>query len=202
MKKLWALLLMNVMALSGCIQRNSHSSTTDNETNETQSESTVVDNKRPILQDPKFETGFHLREWTTVNGGPEVRYLDYGGTAKKSDGTIWTMARWWSPFDFANATESKIEGGWKYEDESSYFTYKEKNGEFTMHLDSWKEYQKKFGGSRTSTSQNWSHFLIEQTSNNGVFFSQVKEIWVDLEFKIDKVELKDEANYNPSIHTA
>lgn len=156
-----------------------------------------------LLNDQKFSTGFYLREWTTVNGGPVVRHLNYGGTVADSDTPTWTMARWWDPYDFKNAAETEIENGWRYSDKSSYCEMNLPTGELTMNLNSWTEYQEKFGGSRSSASQNWSHFLIEQSPFlNVVKASDLTELWADLTFNIKEVTLFDSAHFDASLHTA
>jgi hypothetical protein len=162
----------------------------------------MVESGTELLADTSFSTGFYLREWTTVNGGPVVRHLDYGGSAK--DEKHWTMARWWDPYDFVNATESHpSQDVWKYEDQSSYCLINPTDGEMTMNLNSWTEYQEKFGGSRNSASLNWSHFLIEQSSfAKSVGLSDIVELWADLTFNIEDVILFDKEKYNPSLHTA
>ena len=155
-----------------------------------------------LLRDRSFSTGFYLREWTTVNGGPVVRRLDYGGTAQGST-QIWTMARWWDPFDFKNAVETQSGDSYRYEDESSYCVIKPGQGEMTMHLNSYTEYQEKFGGSRSDATQNWSHFLIEQNGfAQSVTLAGLKSLTAKLTFSIDQCDLLDEENYNPNMHTA
>jgi|GEM_PF-1078330 len=165
-------------------------------------ESSLEETDAELIRDRSFSTGFHLREWTTVNGGPIVRHLDYGGTATSSD-PIWTMARWWDPFDFKNAVESKEGDAYRYEDQSSYCLIYPGAGKMTMHLNSYTEYEEKFGGSRSSASQNWSHFLIEQSSFAlAPSLTQLKKLTAKVSFRIDQCDLLDSEHYNPSLHTA
>ena len=96
---------------------------------------------------------------TSTTGAHEVKYLDYDGKAKHSDSVIWTMAQWWTPFDFQYAPYSYEDGFHVYKNESRTLRVNTETGELDMQLNSWLEYQERFGGSRTAVSQTWSHLF-------------------------------------------
>lgn len=212
------IVLLTLFSLCGCANNpginNEDSASRLPSSNSAASESTgesvssLNDKKVQWMDDNHFTTGFYLKEWTTVNGGPVVRHLNYGASVETVDPEQgghrnWIMARWWDPYDFANATETQIgENEWRYEDQSSYCDINPSSGSLTMYLNSYDEYLTKFGGSRSSSSQNWSHFLIEQTTTNRVCLQDLAEFWADITFSIDEMTLYDEENYSPNLHTA
>lgn len=155
-----------------------------------------------LFEDTSFETGFHLKSTTTNDGSKIVKYLDYEGKAKKSDRQVWNMAQRWTPFNFKDAPYSYVDGKHIYENESRKLVVDSANNQMSMTLDSWAEYLELFRGSRTKTSQNWSHFLLEQDFRTAVPLKDLEALNLSFDFKIDEMIMCDEANYNPNIHAA
>lgn len=155
-----------------------------------------------LFTDPKFETGLYLKSTTTADGSLVVKHLDYEGKAKEKKETVWNMAQWWTPFNFKDAPYRFENGKHIYENESRTLSIDSVTGEFEMGLDSWKEYQERFGTSRSSGSQTWSHFLIEQDFAKKVYLSEVSNMTLSFDYRIDSVELFDKENFNKNLHTA
>lgn len=155
-----------------------------------------------LLDDNHFKTGFDLKSTTTLDGSTVVKNLDYNGEAEPKDRQIWQMAQWWTPFNFKDAPYRKSENTHIYENESRLLGVNTEEGSLRMRLDSWKEYENLFCGSRTRPSQNWSHFLIEQTFSKQPRIMDMSSLRLSLDFQIDEITLFDEDHFNPSLHTA
>lgn len=155
-----------------------------------------------LFEDTSFETGFHLKSTTTNDGSKIVKYLDYEGKAKKSDREVWNMAQWRTPYNFKDSTYSFNNGVHQYENESRSIKVDSQNKEINMTLDSWVEYLELFGESRTKTSQNWSHFLLEQNFRKEVYLNELDSLTLSFDFNIDEMSLCDSEHYNPNIHAA
>lgn len=155
-----------------------------------------------LFEDTGFETGFHLKSTTTNDGSKIVKHLDYEGKAKDSDRQVWNMAQWRTPFNFKDAAYSYNDGTHVYENESRKMEVNSSKKEMSMSLDSWAEYQELYGGSRTTTSQNWSHFLLEQNFKKSVKLKDLDTLTLSFDFKVDEVTMCDEAHYNPVVHAA
>lgn len=181
MKKRIIPLIFTSLLLISCSDVSSSSSTTKEEVE-----------MKEILQDSAFETGFDLMTTSTTNGRALSAYLDYNGEAKDKDQPHpWQMSQWWTPFDFKDASFKKNDDGtYEYENESRHIKVDSKNKELTLDLDSNAEYQKLFGHSRNG-DENWSHILIEQNIKDAPKISQLKNIYVNLEFSINKAENMD-----------
>jgi hypothetical protein len=139
-----------------------------------------------LLADADFSQGFKLLE--PRNDGKRVfcPNIDYNGKADESP--IWEMSQWASPYNFKDATYTSIkEGVHKYENESRSCIIDTNNSEIEINLNSWTEYQELFGHSRTG-SENWSHFLLEQSFPNPSKISELKSIYAKCEFRINKAE--------------
>jgi len=179
----------------------SFSETSSSPIDSSSSTSSAENNAIELISDPTFKTGFYLKSPETTNVYTE-RHFDYQGTATPNQ-QVWNMAQWWTPFNFGLASETRVaDHQYRYENESRYFEVNSETGAMSFGLDSWKEYQKKFGGSRTSGSQNWSHFLLEQDFQNSVHLSQLASLDCGLKFSINKAQLFDEEHYTPSLHAA
>lgn len=154
-----------------------------------------------LIDDASFETGFQLKSVSTSDAHV-VKHLDYDGAAIESDRDIWSMAQWWTPFDFQYAPYSHEEGWHVYQNESRTLRVNTEESALTMQLNSWLEYQERFGGSRTESSQTWSHFLLEQNFSNQPKISELASLRLSFDFEIDEVTLYDEEHYNSSMHAA
>ena len=160
-----------------------------------------VDRYVELFDDPSFSTGFHLKSVSTSDAHV-VKHLDYDGAAIESSRDIWNMAQWWTPFDFQYAPYKYEDGYHIYQNESRTLKVNTEKQEIHMQLNSWLEYQERFGGSRVETSQTWSHFLIEQNFSTSMMLSQLNSLVLSFDFEIPTVQLFDEEHYNPSVHAA
>ena len=215
MKKRFSLLLaMSLLTLASCNgegvssissedSTSSESSSFSSSSSSSSESSSTIELPKTIevFSDPKFETGFHLMS-TSTTGAHEVKYLDYDGKAKHSDSVIWTMAQWWTPFDFQYAPYSYEDGFHVYKNESRTLKVNTETGELDMQLNSWLEYQERFGGSRTAVSQTWSHFLISQDFREHFMLAPLESLILNFDFEIQEVTMFDEEHYNPSLHAA
>lgn len=175
---------------------------TEDKNTEDKGTSDITMDYMELFTDTKFETGLYLKSTTTADGSKVVKHLDYDGKAKPKESAVWNMAQWWTPFNFKDAPYRFENGRHVYENESRILGVDAATGEFEMGLDSWKEYQERFSGSRTSGSQTWSHFLIEQNFADSVYLSSAESMTLSFDFRIDEVTLFDKENYNPNLHTA
>lgn len=153
-----------------------------------------------LLSDNSFENGFALKSTTTKDGSLVVKNLDYEGKVKGSPN--WQMAQWWTPYDFKDAPYSYVNNRHIYENESRKLAVDCSKKELEMDLDSWIEYQKLFNTSRSKSSQNWSHFLIEENFDQIVYLTECSSLRLKLNFQIDEVTMFDKENYDPSMHAA
>lgn len=171
----------------------------------TSASSPATSNSNPkkvdLVSDPTFKSGFYLKSPDTSAVSIE-RHFDYQGTASSAKRT-WDMAQWWTPFDFKDASEVLAKTNtYRYENQSRFFEVNPTNGALSFGLNSWKEYQEKFGGSRSATSQNWSHFLLEQSFETSVALNTLASLNVRLDFAINSVEQFDLEHYNSNLHAA
>lgn len=158
--------------------------------------------KVQLFDNSKFDSGFNLLTPSTDNGRTVARYIDYQGTASPTRKDAWYMAQWWTPYDFKDAPETKVGDEYVYQNESRVLKVNPQTGHMEMGLNSWTEYQKKLGGSRSSSSQGWSHFLIEQSFTNRTKIAQADKIIVSLDFQINEVTQYDLTHYNANMHAA
>lgn len=173
------LLFASLFALTGC-----QSTTTEEGGNLIMKE---------ILTDTSFKSGFDLMTTSTLNGRAFAAYLNYGGDATNQEDSPhpWQMSQWWTPYDFKDATFSKsADGVYEYTNESRHIKVDTNNGELTLDLNSNIEYQKLFGHSRNG-DENWSHILIEQNIKNCPKLFNLENVFVELEFCINKCENLD-----------
>lgn len=168
---------------------------------EDSTQSSPVANEVQLFDDANFRTGLLLKSTSTTDAHV-VKDLDYEGEAEPRDRTIWQMAQWWTPFDFQYAPYSYSDGYHIYQNESRTLKVNTEKGELGMQLNSWLEYQERFGGSRTSSGQTWSHFLIEQNFSQSVLLSELSSLRLSFDFQIKDVTLFDQEHYNPSMHAA
>lgn len=208
MKKTTLLPTLAALLLASCstsgTNSQSDSSIPSSEEEETSSSSPTEseqENEIQLFDDPHFETGLVLKS-TSTSDAHVVRDLNYEGKAEPRDRTIWQMAQWWSPFDFQDAPYSFEDGFHVYQDESRTLRVNTETGELDMQLNSWLEYQERFGGSRVDVSQTWSHFLIEQNFSQSVLLSELSSLNLSFGFEISDVTMYDEEHYNPSVHAA
>lgn len=156
-------------------------------------EHSVIDDflkPRQLLSDADFSQGFKLLE--PIDDGSRVfaPNIDYGGEAD-GEGPVWEMSQWSTPYDFKNATFTKLgEGKYKYTNESRNCVVDVPKSSITMELNSWTEYQKKLGHSRTG-SEGWSHFLIEQSFKEPAYLKDIKNAVAHCKFKINKSDNMD-----------
>ncbi len=186
------------MALSSCGGAGA-SDTTGDSTDITDDSSAI--NGTELITDSSFETGFKLKS-TSTSDVYIARYLDYDGAAIETEDDIWYMAQWWTPYDFSDAEYTYRDGWHVYENESRTLMVDTEDSALTMQLDSWKEYQERFGTSRSSSSQTWSHFLLEQYFEEQQMLSGLKSLTLSFEFEISEVTMYDVANYDSTIHAA
>lgn len=176
----------------------------DSSSGDTSSESSSSSEEvkeQELLDDQKFMTGFYLKTPEAPVSYP--RHFNYGGSVSDSGDMSWELAQWHTPYDFSDATETKVKDGvWKYENESRSFEVDTNTGEMSFSLDSWAEYQNLFGGSRTSGNQAWSHFLIEQTFSHSLQISKAKHLYLNLTFSIDELTAFDTEHYDSGKHAA
>lgn len=188
--------------LMGCASNAPTTSETGTESSSTSDESSALTGEVELLEDTTFKTGYHLKSTTTADGGLIVDYIDYDGAAETADRNVWNMAQWWTPFNFKDAPYSFENGEHVYRNESRELRVNTDTGLMTMGLDSWKEYQTRFGESRTDPSQTWSHYLIEQDFRKAVYLTNVSSVTLNLDFRINEATLFDEEHFNPTMHTA
>src|SRR5690554_5537276 len=122
--------------------------------------------KIELLNDPSFETGFHLLGINpVVDQRKFFRHLNYNNTAKKSDRVIWQLAQWWTPHNVIDAKLKKVNDEYLYETESRVFGIDINKQQLRMNLYGSKEY---LNGPRSEISDPWSHLLIEQDFKESV----------------------------------
>lgn len=156
-----------------------------------------------IIIDPKFKSGFFLQDPNPVTDQRvNFRYLDYDGQAIVPSQRIWYMTQWWTPFPFHKAKFSAEGRIYRYENENRRCDVDTEIGGFAFELDSYQEYLKLYGGSRSSPNQNWSHFLLEQDFRMPLRFRKMKALFARVTFQIDEVTNLDPKNYDPSLHAA
>ena len=189
----------NVSSLPSSSLEESSSSSTEDTSSSTSSSEEVKEVE--LFGDPNFKTGFDLKSISTSDAHV-VKHLDYNGAAEECDPAIWNMAQWWTPFDFQYAPYTYENGYHTYQNESRTLKVNTDTGEIVMQLNSWLEYQERFGGSRTDTSQTWSHFLIEQTFEQSMTLADLNSLTLHFDFCVEEATLFDEEHYNPSFHAA
>ncbi len=158
---------------------------------------------KELISDNRFQGGFALQGPDAVNDQRKVfSHLDYGGEAIGARKKIWIMSQWWTPFDFKDAEFKKLGRGlYEYRNESRHCHIDTGRGSFRFALDSNKEYQALYGGNRTDKSRPWSHFLLEQDFVESARLKDLKALYANLSFSIDKVENHDK-EFDPNMHTA
>ena len=156
-----------------------------------------------IIVDPYFKSGFFLQGPSPVTDQRvNFHYLGYGGNSILPSRKVWIMSQWWTPFDFKDAIFHEENGVYEYSNESRRCLIDIKEGSFHFELDSGKEYMKKYGHGRTSPSDPWSHFLLEQDFHHPLKFRKTLALMARLNFSIEKVVNEDESHYDPKIHAA
>ena len=139
---------------------------------------------RNLIADNDFSQGFKLLEPRTDGKRVFCPNINYGGEA---DGEpVWEMSQWSSPYNFKNATFSKENDTYKYQNECRSCVVNPSEKEITINLNSWTEYDTLYGHSRTG-SEGWSHFLLEQSFPDPVKIVDAKSIYAKCEFCINKV---------------
>lgn len=156
-----------------------------------------------IIIDPKFKSGFFLQGPNPVTDQRiNFTYLDYDGKAIVPSRKVWIMTQWWTPFPFSDSKFEDTEMYYRYSNESRSCKINKEDGEITIYLNSYLEYEKRLGHSRDKAIQPWSHFLFEQDFYHPLSFRKLQAFIARLDFCIDKVNQLDEAHYNPEIHAA
>lgn len=187
MKKLWIVMLLLMVMLSGCKKEPGKP---------------VIDDTGAIelLEDNIFETGFQLLGISPVIDGRTIqKHLDYNGEAKKSSRDVWFMAQWWSPYNVVDATYKKINETHIYQTESRTIKMNPKdNGYLHMALLGSKEY----GDKPRELGEPWPHILIEQTFNESVGMSELSALILKMEVTIHSVENLTGKTYSPDKHAA
>lgn len=125
------------------------------------------------IADARYSKGFMLKT-NHMSPAGVTKILDYG---EKVEDTIWQMAQWWSPYDFANATLSKNGSVAKYENENRSLIVDTSTGKISMNLNAATEYQYYEDTPVDEidprlAKRAWPHFLIEQNFN--------QDLWVNL----------------------
>jgi hypothetical protein len=152
-----------------------------------------------LIEDSKFETGFHLLGINpTINHRKTYKHLNYGGKAKLANRKIWQMAQWWTPYNLINGNYREEESNYIYETPSRKITLDKNNQKLLMELKGSKEYKEP----RNSPSQPWSHLLIEQDFIKDVKIDELKKVVASLTFNIESFEDKMKDKFNPNLHAA
>lgn len=164
-----------------------------------------------FIADAYYKNGFYLISPESTNQYWE-KDLDYNGEAETdfydnpeaAHTNYWSMAQWWTPFNFKDATYEKVNGVHTYENESRRFEIDTQKGEIVMELDSYLEYQARFNGKRTG-NEPWSHFLLQQSFRSGMNRSlgdinpDDNPLYVSLDVTINEATYKgDPATQNSS----
>ncbi len=211
MKKISLLLCTGLISLISCSNPNNTSSTTTSSEDETTTseieqtpkEKYKLKRENSYLADSNFNNGFTLISPKSTDQHLE-KVIDYNGEADKDyngdDGslsTYWTMCQWWTPYNFKDAEYTKINGVHHYENESRMLEVDPKQGSITMELDSYVEYQKRFGGPLPG-NEPWAHFLIQQQFPNSLQFnpSTIDNLHVSFDIKVNEAIYKG-ANETP-----
>ena len=126
------------------------------------------------------------RELEPRNDGKRVfcPNIDYNGLA---DGQpVWEMSQWSSPYNFKDATFSTPNKGiYEYKNESRSCVIDTNKSEIEINLNSWTEYLTLYGQSRDG-SETWSHFLLEQSFPEPAKVSDLKSLYAQCSFIINK----------------
>src|SRR5690554_941118 len=131
-----------------------------------------------LLEDSKFETGFHVLGINPVKDKRNFEvFLDYGNKAKPTSRVVWQMAQWWTNFPLKNATFTDKLNSYLYETKSRSIEVTPFKGKLQMNLDSSLEYKEKM---RLSHDEPWSHLLIEQDFNSSYDLSQMNKLFINL----------------------
>lgn len=156
-----------------------------------------------VIMDPSFKTGFFLQGPDPIEDQRiNFTYLDYFHKSIVPTKKIWILSQWWTPYDFKDASYTFIDGKHRYVNDSREFIISPDDSTITMNFDSYKEYLKRYGQSRISPSQPWSHFLLEQDFIKVLKFKKLGNLFVRFSFRIDEVKNMDLVHYDPKIHAA
>jgi hypothetical protein len=216
MKKKYLILLTAALAMSACGTQtpsssitSSTSSSSSEEIIESSSSSsssseeyvpTVVDKYKvrtvnSHIADSNFKNGFEQMSQYTTDAHVEG-VLDYNGERETDhynpdsvNKTYWQHCQWWTPFDFMDATYSKVDGVHRYQNESRLMEVDTVNGSLKMALNSGIEYDYLYGG-RLPADKSWAHFLIQQSfpSELRIVVADYSEVRVQMDIKIEKAD--------------
>ena len=157
-----------------------------------------------LVGDAYYRNGFNLRTPHQSHAGNECN-LNYGDETKEP---TWSLAQWWTPYNFKDATFTKDGNVIKYENENRSLIVDPTIGKISMNLDAGKEYQY-FEDTPESEiderliNRGWPHFLIEQNfapeicQNINDVYLEGGDIKVKFDVTIDKCEMnKDKVASN------
>ena len=216
MKKRYAFTILFAMTMTSCNQiltttsTSIESSSSNDDTTISTSEEPSLTNKEKFklkkenssLADSNFKNGFSLLSVESPTAYVE-KIIDYNGEAEtdyygdsQDSTTYWSMCQWWSPYNFKDAEYSKENNIHHYENESRVLEVDPVNGTLKMELDSYIEYQKRFGGP-LPVGESWAHFLIQQSFPNELQFNPINYESLNISFDIRV----DEATYKGSNET-
>lgn len=199
MKLKYAFLLVALLSLGAC--SNPSTETSESESiSESEHEPTVIEKyKVKTLQshiaDSNFKNGFEQMSQYTTDAHVEG-VLDYGGNREtdhynpeSENKTYWQHCQWWSPFNFMNATYSKVGDTHRYQNESRLMEVNPEKGTLKMALNSGAEYDYLYGG-KLPADKSWAHFLIQQSFPPELYIPvhEYDEIRVKLDITIDKAD--------------
>ena len=212
--------LISVLSFAGCSNGDSQSSESKSESISTSESSAVSGSsdiedssfiqkykarrKTSILADTNFKNGLRLISPESTNQYTE-KDLNYNGEAEtdfysnETDRTnYWDMCQWWTPYNFKDAKYKKDGSSHTYENESRYLAVNPSAGLLTMKLNSYLEYQERFGRKRNG-NESWSHFLIQQVSPEEMFvygshINDNNHLRMALDFQIDEATYLGDKN--------
>lgn len=149
-----------------------------------------------VLSDANFVNGFGLK---TPHQSPASveKHLNYEN--ENAGDYAWTIAQWWSPYDFANATLTKNDSVMNYKNTNRELEVDTSNGKITMALNGAAEYQYYEDTPEDEIDERlknraWPHFLLEQNFNSDLFlspsevYSEGGSIKVHFDVTINKVD--------------
>lgn len=188
MKKLVILIMLSLITLSGCQEK--------------EPDKPIIDDTNGIelLEDPTFSTGFNLLGISPVVDGRTIqRHLDYDGKAVPADRDVWFMAQWWTPYDVTDAPYQKVGDVHQYQTTSRTLQMNpEDNGFLKIDLLGSEEY---INGPRES-GEPWTHALIEQDFNESVGMAELSSLILRMEVTVNYVENHTGDAYDPGLHAA
>lgn len=190
MKKTLILILISLIALSGCQPKE-----VDHNDDE------IDQDEIELLEDPTFSNGFNLLGISPVEDGRNIyKHLNYGDTVDSTKDPVWFMAQWWTPYDVSDGTYRTEDTTHIYETESRTISVDPTNdGYLRIDLSSKKEY----GDQDRVSGQSWTHALIEQNFKESVGMSELKSLVVTLDVTIHYVHnMHEEGTYDPNMHAA